>query len=55
MADKGGSDLKERGRGTARAVTTGSAFDFPAVLMIADMLPVMICLLDPERRYRFVN
>ncbi|MFL6754870.1 MAG: PAS domain-containing protein [Sphingomicrobium sp.] len=29
--------------------------DFSAMLAIADILPVMVCTLDRERRYRFVN
>ena len=53
MADRGGSKVKPDAR--EREPASAPAFDFSAMLMIADMLPVMICLLDPERRYRFVN
>ena len=48
MADK---DSKVKpGAPPPRAV-----FDFSAMLTIADMLPVMICTLDRELRYGFVN
>jgi len=35
--------------------TATTPFDFSAMLTIADMLPVMVCTLDRDRRYRFVN
>ena len=33
----------------------GDKLDFSAMLAIADILPVMVCTLDRERCYRFVN
>jgi len=35
--------------------TATTPFDFSAMLTIADMLPVMVCTLDRDRRYRFVR
>jgi PAS domain S-box-containing protein len=46
MAKRAGSD--SAGKGAA-------AFDFSAVLGIADALPMPIAYLDSERRYRFIN
>src|SRR4051794_21582375 len=51
MADKGGSRVKPG----AASVAAAAPFDFSAILTIADMLPVMVCTLDREGRYRFVN
>jgi len=50
MADRGTGGLATRGGGAG-----APAFDFAAMLNIADMLPVMVCTLDREHRYRFVN
>src|SRR5437762_10068374 len=60
MADRGVRKEAKRGAtavSPAAATRAGglSGFDFPSMLMIADMLPVMICTLDRECRYRFVN
>ena len=33
----------------------GGAFDFSSMLTVADMLPVMVCTLDRDLIYRFVN
>jgi len=41
-------------RGPGR-IDGGVAFDFSAMLTVADMLPVMICTLTPHYRYGFVN
>jgi len=50
MADRGTGGLATRGGGAG-----APAFDFASMLNIADMLPVMVCTLDREHRYRFVN
>ena len=53
MADRGGSKLDERGGAAAPAAAM--PFDFSAMLTIADLLPVMVCTLDRDSTYRFVN
>ena len=64
MADGGasrGKSVKARTRPLASNAeppvsSLGSGkLDFSAMLAIADILPVMVCTLDRERRYRFVN
>ena len=42
-------------RGTIIGGGGGGAFDFASMLTIADMLPVMVCTLDRDLIYRFVN
>ena len=61
MAERGGSRVRpgaatgaQAGAPTAVSTVT-TPFDFSAMLTIADMLPVMVCTLDRDRRYRFVN
>jgi len=51
MAKRAGSDSAGKG---AQAPPP-AAFDFAAVLGIADALPMPIAFLDNERRYRFIN
>ena len=61
MAERGGSRVRPGAAtgaqaGAPTAVSTATTpFDFSAMLTIADMLPVMVCTLDRDRRYRFVN
>ena len=55
MADKGGKTGQPADNGNAAPLTRGGGFDFTAMLTIADMLPVMVCMLDRDLRYRFVN
>ncbi|NUR44904.1 MAG: PAS domain-containing protein [Sphingomonas sp.] len=50
MADRGGSRNKDSGRTPAP-----TPLDFSAMLLIADILPVMVCMLDRDLVYRFVN
>ena len=54
MADRGVRNEAERA-GRAAADGGPGLFDFSAMLTIADMLPVMVCMIDPDGRYRFVN
>ena len=54
MADRGGTKTRA-GAGPAAGAVASAPFDFSAMLMIADMLPVMVCTLDRDLRYRFVN
>jgi len=53
MADRGVRN--EAKNATGAAAPTAGLFDFSAMLTIADMLPVMVCMIDPDGRYRFVN
>ncbi|MEA3081200.1 MAG: hypothetical protein QOD54_868, partial [Sphingomonadales bacterium] len=60
MADKGSKvapDAITDAPGTDPVIPAAAAgaFDFSNVLMVADMLPVMVCTLDRDTRYRFVN
>lgn len=46
----------EPGEGpSGRASSPQDDFDFPALVSIADTLPIMIAYCDTEQRYRFVN
>ena len=61
MAERGGSRVRpgaatgaQAGAPTAVSTVT-TPFDFSAMLTIADMLPVMVCTLDRDPRYRFVR
>ncbi|MCL6683538.1 hybrid sensor histidine kinase/response regulator [Sphingomonas alba] len=51
MAERAGSDST----GSGAAPAPAAAWDFQAVLAIADALPMPIAYLDAGRRYRFVN
>jgi len=53
MADRGVRN--EAKNATGAAAPAAGLFDFSAMLTIADMLPVMVCMIDPDGRYRFVN
>jgi PAS domain S-box-containing protein len=55
MADKGGKTGQRADNGNAAPLTRGGGFDFTAMLTIADILPVMVSMLDRDLRYRFVN
>ncbi|MEA3059985.1 MAG: hypothetical protein QOE50_1397, partial [Sphingomonadales bacterium] len=57
MADKGGSKVAPDAKNADALMPAAAAapFDFSNMLMVADMLPVMVCTLDRDTRYRFVN
>jgi PAS domain S-box-containing protein len=56
MADRGGNRLKTGAPPPPPPASAPVApFDFSAMLMIADILPVMVCMIDREQRFRFVN
>ena len=65
MADRGGKNQAKRVTRAAAADAAaspappspapGGGFDVQSIIGIADILPVMICTLDRDLRYRFVN
>src|SRR5687768_13100369 len=61
MADRGDHESRSRKRNPPSVGADGmptlpdAAFDFSAILSIADAIPVMIAYIDRQERYRFVN